>query len=608
MPGPSHHGPHILTEEEKLHPPKVTKELLRRIFGCLAPYWPQLLLVSFSILLAAVLDLMPSILAGRIIDEGFIGGDFDLLLILVAASFGVLLASNLIGILENYLNVWVSQHIAMDMRNKMYAHLQTMSHRFFTSSKQGDAITRLTSDIGGVETVVSSTLTATLSNLAVLATSIVAMYRVNWLLATVGIAIVPLFALPTRLVGRRRWGLTLQAQEKNDALNQTIHETLGVSGQLLVKLFTGEKREYTKFASINKDMSKLNIKESMAGRWFRVGIHTFTAMGPMIIYLTGGILMLRMGVVDMTVGDITVMVALLTRMYRPVNTLLGIQVDFTRALALFSRIFEYFDLPAEVTNRPGAAKPERLVGDLSFENVNFSYNPDQPVLRNVSFEVPAGKTVAIVGPSGAGKSTIINLIPRLYDVTGGRICLDGRDIRDLDLTYLRGQVGVVTQDSYLFNGTVRENLLYAKPDAPQQELEEACREANVDGFVAGLPEGYDTLVGNRGIKLSGGERQRLSIARVILKDPRLLILDEATSSLDSISESLIQQAIEPLLRRRTSLVIAHRLSTVMAADEILVIQDGRIVEQGPHKALLAAGGVYTTLYETQFRQVLQDKA
>ena len=507
---------------------------------------------------------------------------------------------------ESYLNVWVAQRITYDMRNQMFSHLQKMSHRFFTTNKQGEVITRMTSDIDGVQSVISSTLTNILSNIAILVTSAVTMYQKNWLLATVGIVILPLFIIPTKRLGKTRWSIAAESQEKDDQVNQILNETLSVSGQMLVKLFSNEKREYQKYEAVNREMTELNIKESMAGRWFRVAITTFTSMGPMLIYLTGGILIIKYGRTDLTVGDITVMVALLNRMYLPVNLLMNIQVEIIRSMALFTRLFDYFDMPVEIENSPQAVIPESVQGELVFDQVAFHYDPGQPILKNLNFRIPAGRSVAIVGPSGAGKSTIINLIPRLYDVTGGRILLDGRDIRELDLDFLRGAIGVVTQDTYLFNGTIRENLLYARAEASEGEIIRACQEANIHDFISRLPNGYETLVGNRGIKLSGGEKQRVSIARVILKNPRLLIFDEATSSLDSISESLIQNAIDPLLHDRTSLIIAHRLSTIMAADVIIVVKNGEVVEQGSHEELVSAGGVYEALYETQFRSAFDD--
>lgn len=592
----------FLTEEEKQNSPKITAQLLKRMFSYLIPYWKQLIVSVLAIIISSVFGVFPTILTGRIIDEGLLEQNLPVLIRLIGLSFGVLIIANLISVVESYVNVWMAENITFDMRNKMYSHLQRMSHRFFTTSKQGDIITRMTSDIGGVQSVLTGTWTSILQNFATLTVALVTMYTKSPLLATIGIVVVPLFILPTKRVGKRRWEITLESRKHNDDINQILNETLSVSGQLLSKLFVTENYEFDRYQEANKQMIRLNIKESMAGKWFRVVINVFTNIGPMLIYLVGGILIIEYGNTDLTIGDITVMVALLGRMYGPVNSLLNIQVDMIRSMALFDRIFEYFDLPVEIDNDPQALRPESFAGELAFEEVSFHYDPDQPILNNVSFELKPGSSVAIVGPSGAGKSTIINLIPRLYDVTGGRIRLDGVDIRKLDLAYLRQHIGVVTQDTYLFNGTIRENLLYAKPDATQAEIEKACSEANIHAFISGLPKGYDTVVGNRGMKLSGGEKQRLSIARIILRKPGLIIFDEATSSLDSISEHAIQEAIEPILAKSTNLIIAHRLSTILSADEILVLEKGKIVERGDHETLVKKGGIYTMLYNTQMKQ------
>lgn len=593
----------FLTDEEKANKPKITIALLKRIGSYLIPYWKQLIIVLIAILFEAVFGLLPSILTGKIIDNGLIGKDLNALTRLILLSLSVIILSNLIGVLENYLNTWIAQHISYDMRNKMFSHMQSMSHGFFTSSKQGDIITRMTSDISGIQTVIASTFTSIISNTIILITALVAMYRMNWILATVALIIVPLFSIPTKRVGKSRWLITQQSQECNDEINGILNETLSVSGQMLVKLFTNERREYEQYKKANSRMIKLNIKEGLTGRWFRVVMSTFTSIGPMLIYLVGGLLIMRYNS-NLTVGDITVMVALLSRMYQPINSLLNIQVDMIRSMALFTRIFDYFDMPIDIKNATDFIIPTSVKGNLKFEKVFFHYEKERNILDGLSFDLDAGKSIAIIGPSGAGKSTIINLIPRLYDVIGGQISLDGNDIRKLDLSFLRKNIGMVTQDTYLFNGTVRENLLYARFDASEQEIIEACKKANLHDFIISQPNGYDTVVGNRGLKLSGGEKQRLSIARVILKNPAILIFDEATSALDSISESLIQAAIDPLLTGRTSIVIAHRLSTIMAADEILVICKGNVVEHGKHLDLLQKGGVYTELYETQFRPAL----
>lgn len=590
-----------LTEEEKKNKPKVTKELLLRIFSYLKPYRKQLLLVLTAILCSAVMSLMPSVLTGKIIDEGLIAQNLHKLILFILLSFGVTLAANLIGILESYLNTWIAQHITFDMRNAMYRHLQTMSQRFFTTNNQGDIITRMTSDISGVQQIITSTLTSILSNAITLIAALVLMFRENWILALIGALIVPLFTIPTRRAGKNRWAITRESQACSDEINGILNETLSVSGQLLVKLFGMERREYERYESVNRKMINLNIRESMAGRWFRMVLSTFTSIGPMLIYLVGGIIMMHYDP-TLTVGQITVLVALLGRMYMPVNQLLNIQVDWIRSMAMFTRIFEYFDMPAEIQDAPDAKAPETVRGEVEFRHVQFQYNPEREILKDINFRLEQGKCFAIVGPSGSGKSTLVNLIPRLYDVTGGAVLFDGTDVRKLPLEFLRQNIGIVSQETYLFNGTIRENLLYAKPDATESELIEACKRANIYAFVEKHEKGLDTVVGNRGLKLSGGEKQRISIARILLKDPALMIFDEATSALDSISEQMIQDAIEPLIATRTSILIAHRLSTILAADEILVIKDGEIAERGTHSELVGSGGVYTQLYETQFRK------
>ena len=600
--GPMGRG--YLTEEEKANRPRVTGALLKRVFSYLLPYWKQLALILAAIAASSLLGLYPSILTGRIIDEGLIGRSMMALVRLILLSLAVTLGSSLIGVGQNYLNTWIAQHIAYDMRNKMYAHLQQMSQRFFTANNQGDIITRMTSDISGVERVITSTFTSILSNVITLIAALVIMYRQNWVLATIGVLVVPLFIIPTRSAGKTRWSLTRESQECNDQVNGILNETLSVSGQLLVKLFGKEKAEYERYRAANERMVKLNIKESMAGRWFFMIMQTFSSIGPMALYLVGGILMMKYDH-KITVGDITVMVAMLSRLYGPVNSLLNMQVEWIRSMAMFTRIFEYFDLPVEIENAPDAVTPHRADGSVTFSHVGFGYEPERQILHDISFRLKAGHSIAIVGPSGSGKSTIINLIPRLYDCQEGGVYFGPYNVKQLDLAFLRRNVGIVSQETYLFNGSIRENLLYAKPDATEEELIEACKKANIYDFVLKQEEGLDAMVGNRGLKLSGGEKQRLSIARVLLKDPALLIFDEATSALDSISEAKIQEAIEPIIQSRTSILIAHRLSTILAADEILVVKDGRIVERGVHEELVKAGGVYTELYETQFKKALE---
>jgi ATP-binding cassette subfamily B protein len=592
----------FMTEEEKKNQPKITKELIVRVFSYLKPYWKQLALVLVSIAVSSVLTLYPSILTGKILDEGIIGRNLKLLIIYIVASLGLSLVSNLIGVLETYINTWIAQHITFDMRNQMYKHLQRMSQRFFTTNNQGDIITRMTSDISGVESVITNTFRNIISNTITLVVALVMMFSKNWILAILGILVIPLFVIPTRKAGKTRWELTGEAQKCNDEINGILNETMSVSGQLLVKLFGKEQREYERYEGANERMIKLNIRERMAGRWFFVVLNTVTNIGPMLLYLVGGILIMHFNS-SLTPGDITVLVALLGRTYMPVNNLLNIQVDWMRSMALFTRIFEYFDMPVEIQNAPDAILPESTTGEVEFSHVDFSYDPERQILKDVTFKLESGNSIAIVGPSGSGKSTIINLIPRLYDVQNGEVKFGGIDVRKLDLNFLRRNVGVVSQETYLFNGTIRENLLYAKEDATEEEMIEACKKANIYDFISTQEKGLDTMVGNRGLKLSGGEKQRISIARVLLKNPALLIFDEATSALDSISESKIQEAIDPIIEERTSILIAHRLSTILAADEIIVVKDGRIVERGQHKDLVKRGGVYTELYNTQFKKI-----
>ncbi len=601
----------FLTEEEKQNQPKVTKELLFRVFAYLWPYWKQLLLVLLCIVVASVCSLFPSILTGNIIDVltgknvgGWFGEGMSALIRLILVSLALHFASNLIGVAQTWLNNWISQHISYDMRNQMYRHLQKMSQRFFTSASQGDIITRMTSDISGVESVIGGTFTNILSNGITLIVALVAMFRKNWILALIGIVVVPLFTLPTRMAGKTRWKLAGKAQECNDEINGILNETLSVSGQLLVKLFGREETEYARYEEANGRMIRLRIREQMAGRWFFMLLSTLMTVGPMLLYLVGGILIMQYDS-SLTVGDITVLVALLGRMYGPVNSLLNIQVDWIRSMAMFTRIFEYYDMKPEIEDRPGARELKDAKGEVRFDHVSFAYEEDRPILKDISFTLHAGDCVAIVGPSGSGKSTIVNLIPRLWDVSAGSVYFDGADVRDWTLHSLRDEIGVVTQETYLFNGTIRDNLLYARPDATEEDMLAACRQANILEFIEKQPEKLDTLVGNRGLKLSGGEKQRISIARALLKDPALLIFDEATSALDSISEAAIQQAINPLIEQRTSILIAHRLSTILAADEILVVRDGRIVERGKHRDLVSAGGTYQELYETQFSKALE---
>ncbi|MNO18358.1 putative ABC transporter ATP-binding protein [compost metagenome] len=575
----------------------LSKALLLRIAGYFIPYWKQTLLVMAVLIVSAVLGLLPPLFIQQIIDQALPDKNLRLLVLLVLASLGTTILSGLLGVLQNYLNSFISLHIVYDMKNQMYRHLQKMPLQFYSGVQQGEVITRMTSDISGVQGVFSSTVVNFASNLFILASTAVTLFIMNWKLALLGILVIPLFIVPTRKMGNLSWKLAKQTQEKISDQNQIIQETLSISGYLLMKLFTKESAEYNKFQTVNSEATSLQIRQSMAGRWFMMVLSTFTSIGPLLIYLYGGYLFIQG---ELSVGAIVAFVALLGRLYGPVMQMTNLYVEIKRSAALFERIFDYFDMKPLILDQPESQSISAAGKDIAFHEVYFAYQADKTALHGISFTVAAGTLTALVGPSGAGKTTITNLIPRLYETDSGTITIGGSNIRDFTLDSLRSQIGLVTQDTYLFNGTIRDNLMYADPGASEAEMTAACQAAYIHDFIMSLPEGYDTVVGNRGIKLSGGEKQRISIARVLLKNPPVIIMDEATSSLDTASEYYIQQAMHSLLQGKTSIVIAHRLSTIMAADQILVLQAGAIAEEGTHESLLELNGVYRDLYDKQF--------
>jgi ATP-binding cassette subfamily B protein len=487
-----------------------------------------------------------------------------------------------------------------DLRNQLFGRMLSQSVAFFTRTRTGDVMSRLSNDVNGVQSVVSDTIFSLINNLVVLGSTVALMIAYDWRLTIAALLVIPAFVLPTQRVGRTTFDARKQTQGKLSELTAYMQEVLGISGILLVKAFVTQARESARFRRLNADLRDLNVRQAMIGRWFFMLMGVLGTAGPAVLWLFGGYLVLTgqasVGVV------VTFATVLLSRLYGPVASLANLQVNVIGSLALFQRLFEYLDLPVEIQDRPGATVLHHAAGAAAFEQVSFTYSSAvEPALQDVSFSIEPGQLAALVGPSGAGKTTVTSLLPRFYDPQQGTIRIDGHDIRDLTLESLGQQIGMVFQDTYLFHSSVRENLLYARPDATEAEMIAAATAAHAHEFIAALPDGYDTVVGERGHRLSGGEKQRVAIARVILKDPRILILDEATSNLDSESEYLIQAALKPLFRGRTSIVIAHRLSTILAADVILVFDRGRLVEQGNHYRLLQQGGLYARLYERQFQ-------
>lgn len=597
MPGMGLRGTRFYKETDEK--PNITKSLILRILSYFSPYWKLMIIMFFTIITTSLLGIVPSILTKNIIDIALPKGNIKLLITYILLSFCTMLSLNLITVAQSYLNTLVSKNIIRDLRGDMYEHLQNMSLKFFSNVQAGEINSRINNDIGGIESVFSNTFIQILQGVFVFTTTAVTLFYTNWKLAIISLLTLPLFLAPTKKVGKTRWKIATETQTKLAELTTIITETLNVSGTMLIKLFTKEKEKNAEFKKVNDEVTQLGIRETVVGRWFFMTIQTFIAIGPMLIYLFGGIILIKYH--DITIGGIVMFVTLVSRLYGPVNTFSNIHVDIVRSMALFERIFQYFDLKSEIIEKPGAKNISSIKGDIRFEHVNFSYNEKSSALKDVDLEIKPGQMAAFVGPSGAGKTTITYLVPRLYDTTEGAVKIDGVDIKDMTLNSLRSQIGMVTQDTFLFNISIRDNLLFARPDASEEEIFKACRTANIHDFIASLPDGYNTVVGDRGIKLSGGEKQRISIARTLLKNPKIVIFDEATSALDSNSEALIQQATEPLLKSRTSLVIAHRLSTIMSADVIFVVKDGRIVEHGTHEELLKSGGVYRILYDKQFK-------
>ena len=622
--------------------PKITWPLLKRVFQYARPYQFKIIGMLIMILITTGLSLLTPLIFRNLIDVTIPSGDINHLIQLSLALLLIPILSGIINVIQRRFNVSIGEGVIFDLRVALYSSLQRMSLRFFTNTRVGELMSRLNNDVVGAQDAISNTLVGIVTNIIQAVAILTVMLAIEWRLTLISIAVLPLFIFAARQLGTRLRDIAHQQMESNAQMNAMMNETLNIGGALLVKLFGRKTLEIKRFSDRAGDVRDLGIQRSVMGTIFFAIIGLLSAVGTALVYGLGGYLVIKGA---FTVGTIVAFGAYLGSVYGALQGLANAPVAFATSMVSFERVFEVIDLPIDIAEKPAADSLKNIRGELVFESVSFRYDIDEEhllsdvhrygsmdnvaavlsgakniaeeeetaprsqargyALENVSFTAKPGQLVALVGPSGAGKTTLTYLIPRLYDPSDGRILVDGHDLRDVTLDSLAAQIGMVTQETYLFHDTIRTNLQYAKLNATQQELEEACKTANIHDFISELPEGYDTIVGERGYRLSGGEKQRISLARVILKNPCILVLDEATSSLDSQSEALIQNALKQVMAQRTSIVIAHRLSTILAADLILVIDRGQVVEHGNHEELLAKNGLYAHLYQTQFTRKRQ---
>ena len=589
-------------------------QTMRRVFRIFGPYRQHVSFVLLAIIAASFIGLANPILLKLIIDRAIPRGDMSLLTIYVGLMILAPIIGGLIGVGQTYLSNLIGQRVMRDIRMQLYSHLQGMAMRFFTTTRTGEIQSRLSNDVGGVQNVVTNTAGSVVSNFTTVISTVVAMLIISVELTVLSFALMPVALYLTYKVGQKRRIISTETQRTMADMTSMVEETLSVSGVLLTKTYGRQSYEINRFDDENERLAALQIRQQMIGRWFFMIVGTFFSIAPALAYWLAGRSIINAEsagqAAALTIGDLVAFTTLQSRLFFPLGQLLNVQVEIQGALALFDRIFEYLDKPHDITDRPGATvlDPATVHGHVRYEHVDFKYGSGEPgaegedswSLQNIDFEASPGQLVALVGPSGAGKTTLTYLLPRLYDVDSGAIRIDGHDVRDVTLESLGAVIGVVTQETHLFHASIRENLAYGRADATQEELEAAARAAAIHDRIIDLENGYDTIVGERGYRLSGGEKQRLAIARVVLKDPRILILDEATSALDTHSERLIQTALEPLMQGRTTIAIAHRLSTILSADLILVIERGQVLERGTHPELLAQGGLYARLYSEQF--------
>lgn len=597
---------------------QVTKGTVMRVVALARPYRGMLIGFIVAILLSALLALVPPLLFRRIIDDAIANGDRGQLNLLAGLILAAAFAEAGLAMIERFFSARIGEGLIYDLRTKLYDHVQRMPIAFFTQVQTGSLISRMNNDVIGAQRAMTGTLGQVISNVIVLITTLVAMFFLEWRLTLLALALLPLFVLPTKKVGRKLQALTRRQMENNAEMNTTMTERLNVSGAMLVKLFGRHDDELDEFSDRAGQVRDIGVTSAMYARTFFIALSLVGAVGTALIYWVGGWLTIENTI---TIGTLTAMSLFVARIYTPLTSLTNARVDIMTAFVSFDRVFEVLDTENPITDRPGAIDLVDPVGSVEIEDVRFTYPPADattvaslesrpelpaertsgPAIDGVTLRADPGHLVALVGPSGAGKTTLVSLITRLYDVDEGRVAIDGHDVRDLTQETLRRSIGVVSQDPHLFHDSVAVNLRYARPGATDAEMVEACRAAQVHEVIAALPNGYDTVVGERGYRLSGGEKQRLSIARMLLKNPSVVVLDEATSHLDSENEALVQRALAKALEGRTAIVIAHRLSTITNADAIAVLDKGRLVEHGRHDDLLAANGLYSELYRTLVR-------